>query len=250
VADSGLPIRTRLALIIQRELGRLVSIITIPLVGFWLRFALRYRIQNVEEVRRRFREILKDGRPLLICANHLTMVDSFIASWALGSCPWYLFHFSALPWHVPERKNFADTWYNYLLVYLMKCVPIERGGDRKQVSRVLRRLIYLLTIGQVVFVFPEGTRSRTGRVQPGSAAYGVGRIINSVPDIRTLCVYLRGDHQDTWGEMPVRGESFRVDLSVIEPKSDKRGMRRSRELAVQTLTELIEMEQRYFDSRQ
>jgi hypothetical protein len=246
-----LPFGTRLGLLVQRELGRLTSILLLSLVGIWMRVIYRYRIRNVKQVRGQYAEIMRQKKwPLLICANHLTMIDSFIATWALGAVPWYMLHYSALPWHVPERKNFAATWYQHLFIFLMKCVPIVRGGDRREVSKVLKQLTYLLRIGEVVFVFPEAGRSRSGRVESGSAAYGVGRLIVTAPGCRTLCVYLRGDHQETWGQVPVKGESFYVDIALIETESEQKGMHKSKDLSQQVVDQLIAMENKYFEERQ
>lgn len=246
----ALSLKSRLALFIQREIGRVFAPLVITAIVVLMRYVYRYKIRDVEAIRKRFQEIIHESdRPLLICANHLTMVDSFIASWALASGGWYIMHFSKLPWHVPERRNFAATWYIHLLIYLLKCVPIIRGGNRHEVSEVLSRLEYLLEIGETVFLFPEGTRSRTGRLQTDSIAHGVGRIIDKVPTSRTLCLYMRGDHQETWGEKPITGETFYVDLSIIEPKSQLRGVRRSQDLAQQVVAHLMEMEQKYFASR-
>jgi 1-acyl-sn-glycerol-3-phosphate acyltransferase len=177
------------------------------------------------------------------------LVDSFIVTWALGTGWWFLGHFSKVPWHVPERTNFATTWYNSLLIYIMKCVPVVRGASRAEISLLIARLEYLLKIGEAVFLFPEATRSRTGRVQTDSPAHGVGRLINAVPECRILMVYLRGDHQETWGERPVRDESFYIDISFVELKSELRGMRRSQDFAQQTVNRLQQMEERYFASR-
>jgi hypothetical protein len=45
----------------------------------------------------------------------------------------------------------------------------------------------------------------------------------------------------------VRGEHFQGLLSVIEPKSDQRGLRGSLDIAQQITRRLVEMEQEYFD---
>ena len=37
------------------------------------------------------------------------MVDSALIAWALGSPLWYVRHFAALPWNMPERRNFARS---------------------------------------------------------------------------------------------------------------------------------------------
>ena len=61
---------------------------------------------------------------------------------------------------------------------------------------------------------------------------------------------MRGDAQETWGAVPIRGEHVTVSLACIEPKSDHRGVRRSRDLSRQITAQLAQMEQDYFDGRQ
>ncbi len=240
----------RFALQLQRAIGRLFGPIWIPLVTGALYLWKGYRIRGIGELRRNFLALRQqyDG-PLLICANHLTMVDSAIIAWGLAPAWWYSIHFSALAWNVPERRNFASTFINNAVVYLLKCVPIVRGGDRKDVANVLNKIIYLLNVGEVALIFPEGGRTRTGRVEATSAAYGVGRIIKSVPGCRVLCVYLRGDGQDCYSDLPKAGERFHMDVSCIEPTTELRGIRASRDLAQQVVDEIVSMEQKYFDAR-
>ena len=216
-----------------------------------MRFGLRWRIHGAAAVRREYRALRRanDG-PLLVCANHLTMVDSAIIAWALGSPAWFLVHYAALPWNVPERRNFAGSLTSRVLVYLMKCVPVSRGGDRGDVAGVLVRLAWLLGRGEVVLVFPEGGRSRSGRVEVESAAWGVGRLIGGVPNCQVLCVYLRGNRQDGFGNAPARGEHFHVRLAVLRPQSDLTGMRRARDLSQQVVRTLVRLEEQELDDRQ
>jgi hypothetical protein len=87
-------------------------------------------------------------------------------------------------------------------------------------------------------------------VEEGSGAWGVGRVVGSVPGCRVLCIYLRGRQQKTWGDYPIKGDIMDVSLACIEPKSDLRGARRSRELAQQVVRQLVRMEEDYFDARQ
>ncbi len=245
-----LPARDRRALRVQLAVSRLLSPLWIPIFTAVMAWALRWRVDEVEKLRSAYREVREGSRaPLLLCANHLTMLDSFVLGWALGSPGWYLTHFSSLPWNTPERVHFASTWWKQLLAYMLKCVPITRGSDRKEVALVLDRVRYLLSIGETVMVFPEGQRSRTGRVELESAAYGVGRIVGSVPGCRVFCVYLRGDGQEAYSDAPRRGEVFRGRTALIEPKSDQGGLRGSLEIARQVVSKLIELERSHFDDR-
>ena len=237
-------------LVLQREISRLLSPLAILATGIVLRCVLGYHIENLREFRREYRRVCltRDG-PLMICANHLTMIDSFVIAWALGSPWWYFRHFRTLPWNVPERSIFAATRFMRMVIYSLKCLPIERGGNRFEVTKVLSRLAYAVSNHEVALIFPEAGRSRTGRVDLDSAASGVGRIYRSVPNCRVICVYLRGDHQDGHSDMPVRGEVFRGSVSVIEPKTSYRGLRASRDIARQIVRRLANMEQEYFDGR-
>ena len=231
-------------------MGRLVAPLWIPLAALVLRFGLGYRIEGATAARERFRRILAErSGPLLICANHLTLIDSFLIGWALAPSWRYALRFDLLPWNVPERTNFSSSIWSGLLTYLAKGIPITRGGSRRDVAAVLARVSHLLARGELALIFPEGTRSRSGRVDVESAAWGVGRVIGGLPGCHVLCVYLRGRAQQSWGRTPARGDRFYVDLSCIEPKSDHRGMRRSRDLAHQVVTELARMERSFLVGR-
>src|SRR5262249_49065389 len=125
-----------------------------------------------------------------------------------------------------------------------------RGGDRREVGRVLARITWLLARGEAGLMFPEGGRSRSGRVDTQASTYGVGRVVRALPRLRVLCVYLRGDSQATWWDARVRGERFRVRVEEIEPKSDHGGLRGSLEVSRQILAKLGDMEREHFDARQ
>ncbi len=105
----------------------------------------------------------------MTCANHLTMVDSFVIAIALGSPWWYVTHFGALPWNTPERDNFSRTWWLRLAIWVMKCIPVERGGDRREVGRTLERFGYVLAQRR------RGADLPGGRPQPQRARRRRGR---------------------------------------------------------------------------
>lgn len=246
--------RTDPGMVRRHALQRLVSAVAGPVwVGISvlvMRFYFRYRIADVQRVRASYRRIRSESKgPLLICANHLTMVDSFLIAWALGSGLYWLLHPDELPWNTPERKNFGRTRLQRFLIFVAKCIPITRGGAREDVGEVLERVKYLVARGETACIFPEAGRSRSGRVEENAAAWGVGRIVGAVPGCRVLCVYQRGRRQATWGDWPEPGDTLDVSLACIEPKSDARGVRRSRDLAQQIVGQLIRMEEEHFDAR-
>jgi 1-acyl-sn-glycerol-3-phosphate acyltransferase len=218
---------------------------------FVMRWGFGWRIEGMRETRLEYQRLRCESRsPLLVCANHLTMLDSFLVAAALGSPAWFVLHYASLPWNTPEREHFANTWWKRALVFLVKCIPVERGGDRREVGRTLPHVTYLLARREVALIFPEGGRSRTGRVDRGALTYGVGRIVKSLPGCSVLCVYLRGDHQQSYSARPVRGERFRVAVESFEPKTERAGLTGSVEITRQILARLAEMERRYLDGRQ
>jgi len=236
---------------VHRTVAWLAGPLWIPLAAGVLRFGMGYRIDDLTRIRSEFRELReRTPGPILVCANHLTLIDSFLVGWAFAGPFRHLVRFRDLPWNVPEATNFAFTWWARGLAYLGKCIPIVRGGPRADVVRVLDRIGTLTRGGELALVFPEGGRSRSGKVEIDSAAYGVGRIIGAIPACRVLCVYLRGREQETMSATPKRGERFDVELACIEPKSDHRGARRSRDLAQQVVAQLARMEQNYFEQKQ
>ena len=232
---------------VQRAVGWAFAPLWIPIAPLILRYRYGYRLADAAATRRAFARIrAESSAPLLVCANHLTLIDSFLIAWALAPGWRYVVDFDALPWNTPEETNFARTTTARVLVYLAKCIPIRRGGSRENVAGVLDRIRYLLERGEIALLFPEGGRSRTGRVSTENAAWGVGRVVGAVEGCRVLCVYMRGDAQETWSDYPARGDRMRVSLSCIEPKSDARGARRARDLAWQIVAQLARMEEEHF----
>jgi hypothetical protein len=235
---------------VQLLLGRLLAPFWVPLAVALMRFGFGWRIRDAARHRAEYARLLAgDPRPLLIAANHLTMVDSCIIAWGLGSSLGHVLRYRGLPWNAPLAARVESSWLWRTLAYLMKCVPVPRGGERQAVAAVLERLRELMRDGEVVLLFPEAGRSRTGRVDTESVAQGVGRLVHELGDCRVLCVYLRGDAQDTYSTVPARGDTFTMATRVIEPRTSLRGVRASRDLATQVLAQLVEMEREHFAGR-
>jgi 1-acyl-sn-glycerol-3-phosphate acyltransferase len=248
--SSEATVRHRRALDVQRAVGWLASPICVPGATAIMRLGFRWRIRNPDPSRALYARLLaEDPRPLLIAANHLTMADSALIGWALGSTWDHLRRYRGLPWNVPEQSRVESSWLWRVLAYLMKCVPVPRGGQRQEVARVLDGLGHLMRRGEVVLMFPEGGRSRSGRIDRESVAQGVGRLIKELGDCRVLCVYLRGDGQDSWSHVPAAGDTFSVATRLVEPRTELRGVRASRDLASQVLDHLVEMERAYLEAR-
>jgi hypothetical protein len=237
----------RLALELQRRLGQAAALLLWPLALLWMRWLRGYRIDHLAQVRRRARGLLRQaGGAVLICPNHLTWIDSLLVQWAISS-PWELLpRFHRFAWNVPEANNFSRNLWLRCTCYLAKCLPIRRGGERGTQRRVLIKLVHLLRGGEAVMLFPEGGRSRAGRVDPRSISYGAGRIANSVPGCRVLCVYLRGEKQQLATLLPQRNQRFRVEFALLRPIAQRPGLRAARETALLIGETLAALEKRHF----
>ena len=108
--------------------GWLASPVCVPGATAIMRFGFRWRIRDPAPSRALYARLLaEDRRPLLIAANHLTMADSALIGWALGSTWDHLVRYRGLPWNVPEQSRVESSWLWRVLAYLMKCVPGPPG---------------------------------------------------------------------------------------------------------------------------
>jgi 1-acyl-sn-glycerol-3-phosphate acyltransferase len=240
----------RTGLFLQGVIGRIAAFVTMPL-GFLFVRLMGYRIRDLKRLRADVRRIFGEHQgPWLICPNHLTMIDSVVISYGLFSLFDHIFRFRDIPWNLPERKNFHKNFLLVIICYLMKCIPVDRGGSRERVQRLLDQCIQVLDWRQSLLVFPEGKRSRSGRVDRENFSYGVGRLIYEQKETRVLLIYFRGDGQQTYGSIPRFGEHFTMTIEAFTPKrGEGGGLRVQRAYAAEIVEKLAVMEERYFASR-
>jgi 1-acyl-sn-glycerol-3-phosphate acyltransferase len=93
--------------------------------------------------------------PAIICPNHTSVIDSFL-----------------LPSVLPRRITFVgkaeymDDWKTKHLFPALGMIPIDRsGGDAS--TRALDAAAGVLGRGELFGIYPEGTRSRDGRLHKG-----------------------------------------------------------------------------------
>lgn len=237
----------RLRLRVQEALAQALILLTYHALAAWMR-TRRYGVPERRRVRAEFEALVaRERAPLLICANHLTLIDSLIIQWALTP-GWRLpFRRDLFTWNLPDRHNLSRRIGIRVLGYVGKCVPVIRRATPEETRHTMERVAFLLGRGQSVLVFPEGGRSRVGRVDTESFSYGVGRILQETPGTRVLCVYARGRGQREYSDYPRPGERFFMRLRRIAPATAFAGMRGARDLATQIVSTLSEMETEYFE---
>ena len=242
--------KSQILLHLQNFIGRISILVLAPLYFFAAKVFF-YRVRDLKEIRHRCAaEFAKHKGGWIICSNHLTMIDSFILSYAIFSLGQHIINYKKLPWNLPEWNNYKGNLLLTILCYLSKCIPINRGGSREKMKESLEKCVYLLKSGETIMIFPEGKRSRTGRVDKEGFSYGVGRFVRNVENSKIMCMYLRGDKQDNYSVIPAWGEKFSVEIEIFTPKhAEGSELRVQREYATQIIERLAQMEENYFALR-
>lgn len=250
MTHARLRLRSRLALRVQRLLSHLGLVVTGPVLLALFHFRFRFSAHDLARVRARYRALRAAcPGPLLICSNHLTLVDSIIQAILLDSLWSYLRHPAALPWNLPEAKNYYHSLSWRLTCYLGRSIPVERGASRERAALAQAQMHYVLGQGDAIAIFPEGKRSRDGRVDDRDFSYGVGQLLNQVPDAKVLCIYMRGMRFGGFADFPRAGERFYLQLEMLAPQSASLGLRRARDLSAQVVARIKKMEGEYFAAR-
>lgn len=216
-----------------------------------MRWFRGYRIENMREIRNQFRQIWhvkeQSGKPLIICANHLTFIDSALIIWALASNFWYLKNYRAFAWNLPAGDFFKQKLHYHLTLYLTKCIFLDRKGTAAHKNAVLNLCRYLLEKGNVVLIFPEGQRSRAGIFENERLRFGVGKIVASLENAEVLCVYLRSEKQETFSNYPPKNSNFKMKMKLIEPSAGGLSKKQaSVEIVRQIGAEIKRMETEFF----
>lgn len=128
----------------------------------------------------------------LVVANHSSHLDMGLVKMALGEAGSNLVALAAADYFFDNRikRTFFGNFTNV--------VPMERRGSLRE---SLDRAAGYLKQGHSVLVFPEGTRSRSGRIQPFRRGFA---------HLAFRCrVGVLPVHLDTWGAFPPGAVSLR-----------------------------------------
>jgi hypothetical protein len=240
---------TKTRLQVQKIFGFITLLPFCYFILFIFKFIMKYRFENKKQIRAQFQKIIQDNQPLIICANHLTFIDSCLISWALASNLWYFFHYKHFSWNLPAGDFFGKKKRYRIIAFLGKCIFIHRDACPTHHNEILSICCRLLSQGNIITIFPEGKRSRSGRFDPSSITYGVGKIIQKKPQCRVLCVYLRGDQQEQYSNYPSRNSNFYMAMKLLSPKTILTDREGCADLVQQIARVIKEQEDNYFHSK-
>jgi 1-acyl-sn-glycerol-3-phosphate acyltransferase len=233
----------------QRTISFLTLIPFCYSIIFIFKYIMGYQIEGKQRIRNQFKAIIKENKPLIICSNHLTFIDSALIIWALAPNIWYQFNYKYFSWNLPAGDFFGKKLYYRFIAFLSKCIFIHRDATPAHHNEILSICKDLLLKGEIITIFPEGKRSRSGRFDPTKLTYGVGKIIQNVPECRVLCVYIRGDKQESYSNYPLKKSHFYMSMNLLTPKSELPGREGCSEIVEQIAMVIKNQEEKYFNTR-
>ncbi|MBI2708523.1 MAG: 1-acyl-sn-glycerol-3-phosphate acyltransferase [Actinobacteria bacterium] len=130
----------------DRDVGQLFSVGKAVLTPLFT-FAWRFRVEGLEHVP-------ADG-PAIICPNHTSVLDSFFLPLVLPRRITYV-----------GKAEYMDDWKTKYVFPALGMIPIDRAGGNAS-ERALAAAQRLLEDGELFGIYPEGTRSRSGKLHKG-----------------------------------------------------------------------------------
>ncbi len=141
------------------------------------------------------REKIDPARTYVMVSNHLSLVDIFVLFRLFRHFKW-----------VSKIENFRLPFIGWNMT-LNRYVALRRG-DRESVAKMFDACRRTLGQGSSIMIFPEGTRSRTGELQPfktGAFELAIGSRVPVLP------IVLEGSHT----ALPKKGFTLRrADIRV------------------------------------
>lgn len=157
------------------------------------------------------RSFLPEEGPVIVVANHQSYLDPIVAGIAAGKRKMHYFAKYEL-FKIPVFSG---------LIGALNAFPVKRGvADRA----AIRKSLEVLSSGQVLCMFPEGTRHRggsIGEIMPGAALIAKKTGASIIP------LYIRGTDKVMRGKIPrfPRIEaSFGPPIRVGEGHDEKRDL--------------------------
>ena len=164
--------------------------------------------------------------PVIIAPNHISYIDPPLVGAAVPrACAFMARH---------------DLWDNKILNWLLPYLgafPVRRGEpDRSSIRRSLEELAQ----GNVLIVFPEGTRSDTGDLQPGLP--GIALIVQKSGAPVVPCAVLGSNRMMAPGESRIRRARLKV---VFGPALHFNRDQSREEIVDQIMADIADLQARY-----
>lgn len=121
--------------------------------------------------------------PFLLACNHTSNLDPFLAGCFISRDIYFF-----------ARKTLFKPGFANWILRKFNSIPVDRDGG-KDIS-ALKKVLELLSQGEGVLIFPEGTRSLDGSIQTAKRGVGMMACKAQVP---VVPVHIRGSFE-VWGK--------------------------------------------------
>ncbi len=163
-----------------------------------------YPLRRWARLEVRGQELLPADGPLLVVANHDSMIDPLAVAAACHPRRYLRFLAMAELWRNPAVRLALDA---------MGHIPLERGGGG---TTALRRAIEALQDGEAIGIFPEGRLSRGRAVR---ARTGVAHLIAACPEASVMLAAVTGaDDVVRFPKRPRAHVQFVLPMTAAQPE--------------------------------
>jgi 1-acyl-sn-glycerol-3-phosphate acyltransferase len=137
----------------DREVGQLYTVARAVLDPLFA-FLWRIEVEGLENI--------PDDGGAILAPNHLSVLDHFVLATSLPRRITYV-----------GKAEYMDDWKTRYIFPALGMIPIDRGGG-SAANRALEAAARVLREGELFGIYPEGTRSRDGKLHKGHT--GVARL--------------------------------------------------------------------------
>ena len=131
-------------------------------------------------------EHIPQGKPYIIMPNHSSHLDTLTVISALGTRAYQL-------WVLAARDYwFATRFQGWFARTCLNALPIEREGNFTEFLQDLRAANEVMAHHNGLLIFPEGTRSLDGELQPFKP--GVVSLLIYGPNVPVIPAYIEGTY--------------------------------------------------------
>lgn len=182
-------------------------------------FTLLYRVEI------KGRENIPKKGPLLLCANHISLLDMFFIGYRIKRWVYWM----------AKEELFRNPILGFIITKL-GAFPVRRGKADKE---ALNRAFELLNEGHIVGIFPQGTRVHENRLIRGNVKSGAA-LIAIKQKVPVLPAAIQGSVIPFHKVRIVFGKPFMLDSETEDSDVDKVDYRKLSQYIMQKVYDLLE----------
>jgi len=186
------------------------------LIYYFLKVFFKYKIIGIENIP------VQGG--VIIAANHISLWDPPVAAAGL-----------ARPVNFMAKEELFSNGPLGWIITIMKAFPVKRGAADRG---AIRHAINLLKNGEILGVFPEGTRSKTGELGKPEPGIGMIALKAGVPIIPAAIVGTNKAFRDGWA-LPQFVIRYGKPIYINEEKTDRECMENIGDKIMQEISYLL-----------